>query len=243
MCKEQAYLKGMLIKIMIRRFVTNLLFLIVIFGCAKQKSPEVTQENIRDVLAKYGQENPENEVIIETKFGTMRLRLYDDTPLHRANFVKLIKDGFYDDGEFYRIVFEFMIQGGDRKQNLTYRVPAEFSPKYFHKKGALSMARVSENNPEMQSSASDFFIIHGGGYSQDDIDIDARNLGLTLSPEQKQAYLTQGGYMELDQKYTVFGEVIEGFEVIDLIAKEKVFNEDKPLREIALKISVVERKN
>lgn len=219
------------------------LFLFILFECTKPKGTVITQENIQEVLTKYGQENPENEVIIETKYGTMRLRLFEDTPLHRANFVKLIKEGFYDDAEFYRIVFELMIQGGDLKQNLTYRVPAEFNPKYFHKKGALSMARVSENNPEMQSSASDFFIIHGGGYSEDDIDIDARNLGLTLTSEQEQAYLTKGGYMELDQKYTVFGEVIEGFEVIDLIAKEKVFNEDKPLREIPLKIRVIERKN
>ena len=215
--------------------------MLIVFSCSNPKGPEITQENIREVLTKYGQENPENEVIIETKYGTMRLRLYEDTPLHRANFVKLIKEGFYDDAEFYRIVFEFMIQGGDLAQNLKYRVPAEFSPKYFHTKGALSMARVSENNPEMESSASDFFIIHGGGYSEVDIDIDARNLGLTLTPEQKQAYLTQGGYMELDQKYTVFGEVTEGFEVIDLIAKEKIYNEDKPLRKIPLKISVVSK--
>jgi cyclophilin family peptidyl-prolyl cis-trans isomerase len=227
---------------MMKTYITAFLFLLIFFGCnTKPNGIVITQENIREVLTKYGQENHENEVIIETSHGTMRLKLYEDTPLHRANFVKLIKEGFYDDGKFYRIVFEFMIQGGDLSQNLTYRVPAEFNPKYFHKKGALSMARVSENNPEMQSSASDFFIIHGGGYSKDDIDIDARNLGLTLTPEQKQAYLTQGGYMELDQKYTVFGEVIEGFEVIDLIAKEKVFNEDKPLREIPLKIKLVTR--
>ncbi len=218
---------------------------LVVFGCStKPKGPVITQENIVEVLTKYGQENPENEVVIETKHGVIRLRLFEDTPLHRANFVKLIKEGFYDDdANFYRIVFEFMVQGGNLKQNLTYRIPAEFRPKYFHKKGALSMARVSDNNPEMQSSASDFFIIHGGGYTEEDIEIDARNLGLTLTPEQKQAYLTQGGYMELDQKYTVFGEVTEGLEVVDMIAREKVFNEDKPLKEIPLKISVVERRN
>ncbi len=220
------------------------LVVVIFFGCEnKPKGPVITQENIREVLTRYGKENPENEVVIETTYGTMRLKLYEDTPLHRANFVKLIKEGFYDDANFYRIVFEFMIQGGDLKQNLTYRIPAEFRPNYFHKKGALSMARVSENNPEMQSSASDFFIIHGGGYSQDDIGIDARNLGLTLTPEQKQAYLTQGGYMELDQKYTVFGEVTEGLEVVDKIASEKVFDVDKPLKEVPLKISVAERKN
>lgn len=220
------------------------LFLILVFGCEnKPKGTTITQENIREVLTQYGKENPENEVLIETKHGNIRLKLFEDTPLHRANFVKLIKEGFYDDdANFYRIVFEFMIQGGDLKQNLTYRIPAEFHSNYFHRKGALSMARVSENNPEMQSSASDFFIIHGGRYTEEDVEIDAKNLGLTLTPEQKQAYITQGGYMELDQKYTVFGEVTEGLEVVDKIASEKVFDVDKPLKEIPFKISLIEKK-
>lgn len=220
------------------------LLLITLLGCeTKPKGTVITQENIREVLTEYGKENPENEVLIETEFGNIRLRLFEDTPLHRANFVKLIKEGFYDDdANFYRIVYEFMIQGGDLKQNLTYRVPAEFHTKYFHKKGALSMARVSENNPEKQSSASDFFIIHGGRYTEEDVEIDSRNLGLSLTPEQKQAYITAGGYMELDQQYTVFGEVLEGQEVVDKIASEKVYDVDKPLKEIPFKISVVERK-
>lgn len=228
-----------------KKFVVAIFALALLFGCeTKPKGTVITQENIREVLMKYGQENPENEVLIETQFGNIRLRLFEDTPLHRANFVKLIKEGFYDDdANFYRIVYEFMIQGGDLKQNLTYRVPAEFHAKYFHRKGALSMARVSENNPEMQSAASDFFIIHGGRYTEEDVEIDSKNLGLTLTPEQKQAYITEGGYMELDQKYTVFGEVIEGLEVVDKIASEKVYDVDKPLREIPFKISLTERKN
>lgn len=220
------------------------IFILVAFvACtSKPKGPQITQQNIVDVLTTYGKENPENEVLIETEFGKIRLRLFDDTPLHRANFVKLIKEGFYDDdANFYRIVYEFMIQGGDLKQNLSYRIPAEFHQKYFHKKGALSMARVSENNPDMQSSASDFFIIHGGRYTEEDIEIDSRNLGLTLTPEQKKIYIEQGGYMELDQKYTVFGEVIEGDDVVDKIAKEKVFDTDKPLRKIPFKISLIKK--
>lgn len=221
-----------------------ILFVIVFLGCeSKPKGTVITQENIREVLTQYGKENPENEVLIETNYGNIRLKLFEDTPLHRANFVKLIKEGFYDDdANFYRIVFEFMIQGGDLKQNLTYRIPAEFHSNYFHRKGALSMARVSENNPEMQSSASDFFIIHGGRYTEEDAEIDSRNLGLTLTPEQKQAYITEGGYMELDQKYTVFGEVTEGLDVVDKIASEKVFDVDKPLKEIPFKISLIEKK-
>lgn len=217
---------------------------IAVFGSCKPKpkGPAITQENVVEVLTQYGKENPENEVLIETEFGNIRLRLFEDTPLHRANFVKLIKEGFYDDdANFYRIVYEFMIQGGDLRQNLTYRIPAEFHQKYYHKKGALSMARVSENNPEKQSSASDFFIIHGGRYTEEDVEIDSKNLGLTLAPEQKQTYITQGGYMELDQQYTVFGEVTEGLEVVDKIAREKVFDVDKPLRKIPFKVSLAEK--
>ncbi len=218
------------------------LFLLVAFSCSKPKGPTVTQENIVEVLTKYGQENPENGVIIETSFGTIKLRLYNDTPLHRANFVKLIKEGFYDNGEFHRIVFEFMIQGGNLNHKLKYRIPAEFNPKYFHKKGALSMARVSEDNPEMQSASTEFYIVHGGRYSEEDIDTDAQNLGLTLTPEQRKTYLAQGGYMGLDQQYTVFGEVTEGLEVVDAIAKENVYDIDKPLKKIPFKISLAEIK-
>lgn len=218
-----------------------LLMVIVFSACeTKPKTIPITQENVVEVLTQYGRENPENEVLIETQHGNIRLRLFEDTPLHRANFVKLIKEGFYDDdANFYRIVYEFMIQGGDLRQNLTYRIPAEFHQKYFHQKGALSMARVSENNPEKQSSASDFFIIHGGRYTEEDVEIDSKNLGLTLTPEQKQAYITEGGYMELDRQYTVFGEVIEGLDVVDKIASEKVFDVDKPLKKIPFKISLV----
>lgn len=189
----------------------------------------------------YGKDNPENEVTIETKAGTMRLHLYDDTPLHRANFIKLIKEGHYDDADFYRIVSEFMIQGGDLTNMLAYTIPAEFSPKHFHKKGALSMARSDENNPAMESSAAEFFIIQGGPYRAEDVDDEARLLQISVTPEQKEAYVKQGGYMALDQKYTVFGEVTEGFDVIDKIAAEPIYNEDKPLTKIPFTIRVVEQ--
>jgi cyclophilin family peptidyl-prolyl cis-trans isomerase len=214
-----------------------LLVLVALFSC-KEKSIPITQENLREVLTQYGKENPEDEVIIESSFGVIKLKLYAETPLHRANFVKLIKEGYYDHADFYRIVYEFMIQGGDLQKKLNYRIPAEINPKYFHKKGALSMARVDENNPEMQSSAAEFFIIHGARYADWDIDMEARNNGLTLTPEQKQTYITQGGYMSLDGRYTVFGEVTEGLDVVDKIASSKVFNEDKPINKIPFKISL-----
>ncbi|MFZ6009616.1 MAG: peptidylprolyl isomerase [Bacteroidota bacterium] len=216
-------------------------FIVLFIGssCEKKTGEAITAQNLKEVLTRYGQENPENEVLIETGYGNIRLRLYDETPLHRANFVKLIKENHYEDAEFYRIFYQFMIQGGDLDNQFNYTVPAEFNTKYFHKKGALSMARSDENNPNLESSSTEFFIVHGARYADYQVDEDAKSFGLQLTPEQRQAYMTEGGYMSLDQKYTVFGEVVDGIEVVDKIASVKVYNEDKPLKKIPLKISVV----
>lgn len=214
-----------------------LLSIILLISCRK-KSEIITQENRIEVFKKYGKENPETSVIIETSFGTIQIRLYEETPLHRANFVKLIKEGHYEGSTFYRLVSGFMIQGGNLSEALTHRVPAEFNSAFFHKKGALSMARVDENNPNKESSAAEFFIIHGERYSEEDVDKLAADLNLTLTPNQRKAYVNEGGYMDLDQQYTVFGEVIDGFEVIDRIAEQKVFDIDKPLKKVPFSIRV-----
>jgi cyclophilin family peptidyl-prolyl cis-trans isomerase len=215
-------------------------FLISLFSC-QQTGEIVTQENIREVLTRYGKENPENEVIIETSYGNMHILLYDETPLHRANFIKLVKEEHYEQGEFYRVFYQFMIQGGDFNHQLNYRIPAEFNKKYIHKRGALSMARQDEDNPEKQSSSTEFFIVHGGRYASYQVDEEIKKLELTLTSAQRSIYMTQGGYMSLDQQYTIFGEVTEGLDVIDKIASVKVYNEDKPLRKIPFTIRVVEQ--
>jgi len=219
-----------------------LVLCVTLISCNQSQEIRITQQNVKEVLTQYGKENPENEVLIETKAGNIRLRLYEDTPLHRANFIKLIKEGHYKDADFYRIVAEFMIQGGDLKNMPNYTIPAEFNPNHFHKKGALSMARVEENNPAMESSSAEFFIIQGGPYRPEDVDDEARQLQLSVTPEQKETYIKQGGYMALDQKYTVFGEVIEGFDVIDKIAGVGVYDVDKPLTKIPFTIKVMEKK-
>ena len=215
-----------------------ILLLLVLVACGKKEIIVVTPENVREVLTAYGKANPETEVTVETKFGIIRLKLYEDTPLHRANFVKLIKDGHYDEAEFYRIVRGFVIQGGDLRKKLPYLVPSEFNPKYFHKKGALSMARLDENNPQMESSATEFYIIHGNTYYAEDILVQEKAFGITLTPEQRKFYEDTGGAMNLDQKYTVFGEVTEGLDVVEKIATQKVYDLEKPLQKIPLKISV-----
>ncbi|MEJ1240466.1 peptidylprolyl isomerase [Chryseolinea sp. T2] len=225
---------------MLRLCLIFILF-ITLGACNKKEPVVITPQNLREVLTAYGKENPEDEVLIETSFGNITLKLYPETPLHRANFVKLIKDGYYEDADFYRIVAEFMIQGGDLNKKPGYRIPAEFNPNYIHKRGALSMARVDENNPDKESSGAEFFIVHGERYMREDVEMAARNQGLTLTPEQVDTYVSIGGYISLDKQYTTFGEVTSGMDVVDKIATVKVYNEDKPLKKIPFKISVVTR--
>lgn len=189
----------------------------------------------------YGDKNPENEVLIETEFGAIRVRLYDDTPLHRANFIKNIKEGVYDDATFYRVISQFMVQAGIYPRELGYTIPAEITPKYIHKKGALAMARSDEDNPDYESSSSEFFIVQGSRYADYQVETDMENFGLQLTPEQKETYMTAGGYMSLDQRYTTFGEVIEGLEVIDKIAAVKTHDGDKPLRPIKVTVRIAEK--
>ncbi len=222
-------------------YILFLAFTLLAAACSEKKSGEtITPENVTDVLTRYGAANPETEVIIETEYGNMRIRLYEDTPLHRANFIKLIKEGHYENAEFYRIFYQFMIQGGDFENQLDYMIPSEFNPKYIHKKGALSMARQDDDNPEKKSSSTEFFIVHGSKYADYQVENDASNFGLSLTPEQKNIYMTAGGYMSLDQQYTVFGEVVEGLDVIDKIASVKVYEQDKPMKKIPIRIRIAD---
>ena len=208
-----------------------------VFSCGKKEAILVTNENKRQILTDYGKQNPEKEVLIETDFGNISVRLYDETPLHRANFIKLIKDGYYEEPEFYRVVEKFVVQGGVPGKKLDYTIPAEFNPKYYHKKGALAMARLDENNPGMESSSTEFYFVHGDKYNDEDFDEDQRNFSLTLSNEQRKLYTMIGGEMSLDQKYTVFGEITEGLEVIDKIATVRVYVE-RPYKKVSFKISI-----
>ncbi|MBS1491517.1 MAG: peptidylprolyl isomerase [Bacteroidetes bacterium] len=206
--------------------------------CGKKESVLVTNENKRQVLTDYGKQNPEKTVIIETGMGIIKIRLYDETPLHRANFIKLIKDGYYDkNAEFYRVVENFVVQGGVPLKKLDYTLPAEFNPTLFHKRGALAMARLDENNPGKESSSTEFYFVHGSKYADWEFADEEKELGLHLPANQKKIYTTLGGEMSLDGKYTVFGEIVEGLEVIDKIASVKVYVE-KPYQKVSFKIRV-----
>ena len=249
--------------------------------------------------------NKEALVRIETSEGDITIKLYNETPLHRDNFLKLVKEGTYDGLLFHRIIKDFMIQGGDPESknapkgamlgsgSLGYTIPAEFVyPKYFHKRGALSAARTGDNvNPQKESSASQFYIVWGkvydsnslkqmegqklnalqqkifnrlqtenrdkilelyNGERKDELEVLKNELiaqmeteakqrqdEAAFAPEQAEAYTTIGGTPHLDGEYTVFGEVVEGLEVVEKIQSTETGHGDRPVNDISIKTAIV----
>ncbi|NET32073.1 MAG: PKD domain-containing protein [Cyanothece sp. SIO1E1] len=184
-------------------------------------------------------------VEIETPFGDMLLRLYDDTPKHQENFQKLAQEGFFDSLLFHRVIDGFMIQGGDPNSRNArpgaglgsggpgYTIPAEFVDTLIHLKGRLAAARQGDRvNPRKNSSGSQFYIVHGRTFTDQELNrLEAQN-GQRYSPDQREAYKTIGGAPFLDGNYTIFGEIVEGLDVIDKIAKVKKDGRDRPLEDV-----------
>jgi cyclophilin family peptidyl-prolyl cis-trans isomerase len=245
----------------------------------------------------------ETIVQIDTEFGKIKIKLFDETPLHRDNFIKLINDGIYTDLLFHRVIQGFMIQGGDPESknaepgkmlgsgDLGYTIPAEINPKFFHRRGVLAAARQGDDiNPEKRSSATQFYILQGRVFKPEELDtmevnmVESRKMSLLqskiksvepelnklaaegkqdelmvrynaikaevfagaaqlpslkFSEEQRKAYTTVGGYPPLDNNYTVFGEVIEGMDVVDNIAKQPTDRYDRPQKDIKFKITIL----
>ncbi|MHC1777303.1 MAG: peptidylprolyl isomerase [Lentimicrobium sp.] len=253
----------------------------------------------------------ENLVVINTPKGDILLMLFDDTPKHRDNFMKLASEGFFDSTLFHRVINGFMIQGGDPDSRHAaagvelgnggpgYDIPAEITSAHFHRRGVLAAAREDDKiNPKRLSSGSQFYIVQGKIFTQDDLDmvekeqnsmtkqrifvnvmdkpenlklrnqffspdakkdsahfqflLDTLNLIINkeyalipefrLSDVQREAYTTVGGTPHLDGKYTIFGEVVSGMEVVDAIAHEKTDTNDRPLTDIPMKVKIVTRK-
>src|SRR6476660_3006135 len=201
------------------------------------------------------------DVELFTTAGNIILRLYDSTPLHRDNFLKLVKTHYYDSVLFHRVIKNFMIQSGDPESKRAfagqplgnggpgYLIPAEFRPSLFHKKGVLAAARTGDDvNPEKQSSASQFYIVQGRQFTDKELDsIEVVRLeGRKLPLEHREVYKTIGGTPQLDKNYTVFGEVVRGLDVVDNIAgtaTSKGVDKDRPLQDIRIiKARLVKRK-
>lgn len=195
-------------------------------------------------------------VLIDTDKGKIKIRLYDETPQHRDNFIKLVNARQYDGLLFHRVIKQFMIQAGDITSkdappekklgdgDLEYTVPAEIVyPKYFHKRGQLGAARTGDEvNPERASSASQFYIVTGKFFTAMELDKMEQEKHITLTPEQREAYMMEGGAPHLDGAYTIFGEVVSGMKVVDKIQFMKTDANDRPLKNIAIKsMKIVDR--
>lgn len=272
-----------------------LIILILSFFCMSCESKKTATEQNKQVCVK-----------METTMGNIVVKLYNETPAHRDNFVKLVKEGYYDGTLFHRVINQFMIQGGDGDSRNAkpgqqlgmgdpgYTVPAEFVyPKYFHKKGALAAARQGDQvNPEKASSGSQFYIVTGNVIPEGQIGQFERQLQMqqeqnvfntlvaahrdeimtmrrnrdqaglqalqeqlinetrqqvaregafTLTPEQRAAYTTVGGAPHLDGAYTVFGEVVEGMDVVEKIEKVETDRADRPVADVrVISMKIVE---
>ncbi len=254
----------------------------------------------------FAQSTSDTLVVIHTNYGSIKVRLYEDTPLHRQNFIKLVQKGFYDSLLFHRVINGFMIQGGDpdsKQADITqvlgngdigYTLPAEINSNYFHKKGALAAARESDDvNPEKASSGCQFYIVQGKKFSQADmlivenrminqtkqnllwkylrrpentqlreryiafqqtrnndslmaitqsvqpfIDEEMKTIKKhTFSETEKLSYATIGGAPHLDGNYTVFGEVVDGLDVIDKIAAVEVEGNNRPVKDVRMSMN------
>lgn len=232
-------------------------------------------------------------VLLETTMGNIKIRLYDETPIHRDNFIKLVNSGIYDDVLFHRIVQGFMIQTGDPTTksdgapagfDTEATIPSEFNPSLFHKRGAVAAARYdSDINPELRSTISQFYIVQGKSYSdyrlnqiertvnnnirqsffnmymaqiadssknlaeplfEAEIEMMAAmrwteyfeaNGSYTFTPEQRETYMKDGGAPSLDGTYTVFGEVIEGIDIVDKIAAIATNDDEEPMTDVRIK--------
>lgn len=185
----------------------------------------------------------ETMVLIKTTMGDITVKLYNDTPLHRDNFIKLVKEGWYNNSPFHRVIKDFMIQGGHNQDGTVdpgYRVPAEFRANHFHKKGALAAARQGDHvNPEKASSGCQFYIVQGQVLSDAHVQKYQQRLGKTFTQEQIDAYTTIGGTPHLDGDYTVFGEVVEGMDVIDKIAGVKTGYQDVPVEPVTMTMEIL----
>ena len=186
---------------------------------------------------------------ITTDYGTMKLKLYKETPLHRVNFIKLVSEGFYDSLLFHRVIKGFMIQGGDPDSknaapgemlgsgDVGYKIPAELIDTLYHKKGVLAAAR--DGNPEKASSGCQFYIVQGKPMTEAEIKQAEQRVGFTMSEKQKSDYMTIGGSPWLDRNYTVFGEIVEGLDVIDKIAAVKTLPGDRPETDVRMTIKII----
>ncbi|MBP6430549.1 MAG: peptidylprolyl isomerase [Ferruginibacter sp.] len=238
------------------RIILSIVFALCIcnVSIAQVKKPVVKKKVVvvkKPVVAKpaVAVKIPGTRIKLTTDSGVIVLRLYDKTPLHRDNFIKLVNDKYFDSLLFHRVIGGFMIQGGDPQSktapagtmlgggDIGYTIPAEFDTNYFHKKGALAAARTE--NPAKASSGCQFYIVQGTKYDDNSLSAMEMQMGRKFSPKKRKVYKTVGGTPFLDMNYTVFGETESGFDVIDKIAKMQGDGYNRPFTDIRMKMEIL----
>ncbi len=212
--------------------------------------PTLDENNARKHLLNYGEANPETELVLKTDLGNIKIQLFEETPLHRANFIYLSKKGFFNGVPFYRVIKDFMIQAGAgnfpqreaaKAKIGKYSIPDEYLiEKYFHVRGGVAMTKPEKLKDGQGSTPYDFYIVQGQKYTEGQLKaIEARDK-VSFTATQRQAYISQGGVPELDGKHTVFGRVVEGMDVVDKIAALEVRPEDQaPKQLVGLKVEIL----
>ena len=233
-----------------------LFFLLMMFSVsvfAQEKTPTKKDKPAKVKKAKKVKAtNTDFLFTLTTQYGDISFILYDKTPKHKANFLKLTQEKFYDDLLFHRVIKDFMIQGGDPNSRTAaagaalgsgdggYRVDAEFDASLFHKKGVIAAAR--DGNPEKASSSCQFYIVQGKKSDDNTLtQIETRG-NFKYTPQQREIYKTIGGTPFLDQNYTVYGEVLKGIEVVDKVADEPGDGANRPTKDIKMKIKAEKMK-
>lgn len=217
----------------------------------EKKLPPINNETVEKRLMAYGKQNSENEVVIYTSKGKITIRLFDDTPLHRANFIMLAKRGYFKKSVFTRVVKGFMAQAGGtytddhkviKEEFGKYTIPAEMSHQYFHKKGAVGMARLYINNDEKRSASYAFYFVEGTKYSKKALKHYEEENKYTYTDQQKEYYLKYPGAAHIDGEHTVFGQIVDGFEVVPKLTEVKTDSRDWPLTDLFIDSVVVLKK-
>jgi len=200
---------------------------------------------------------PKNQYIrIKTEFGVCIVKLYNETPLHRDNFIKLAKEGYYNGTLFHRVIKDFMIQGGDpdsrnaKPDSLLgeggpkYTIPAEFKDSLFHKKGVLAAAREGDIvNPGKASSGSQFYLVQGKVFTDEQLNsVEEKRLKFKIPEWQREIYKTIGGTPHLDRNYTVYGEIISGLDMVDKIAVLETDKNNRPKNDVKMDITVLKKR-
>lgn len=213
-----------------------------------EKPQKLTPENAEDFLREYGKTIPHNRVKIKTRMGDIVIELFQNTPVHRANFLYLTDLGYFDMTEFYRVSPGFVCQAGNSDEYETqyrrseigkYTLTPEFRDEYFNRHGSVAMARQYKDNPDKRSSCYEFFINVGRPQNNAEIQNAEEKYGITYTEEQKEIYRTEGGNPHLDVDHTVFGKVVQGMDVVEEINRVEVDNREWPNESIPVEVEII----